>query len=71
MKYAHLFNSRSVRGQVDLFITDTPDLIGATVHSTHAGPRAAKEAARALGAKPWNYIDAKAEADKRRAAWEA
>lgn len=55
MKYAHIFNSASKRGRVELYITDTPSLAGATVHSTHPDKRAAKAAAKTLGAKPWNY----------------
>lgn len=55
MKYAHIFNSASKRGSVELYVTDTPSLAGSTVHSVHPDKRAAKAAAKALSAKPWNY----------------
>lgn len=55
MKYAHLFNSRTERGAVDLFLTDAPDLVGAVLHSSYPNKRAARAAVAALGAKPWNF----------------
>ena len=53
--YAHLFNSRTTRGAVDLVLTKEPSLVGATIHSTYPNKIAAKKAAKELGAKPYNY----------------
>jgi hypothetical protein len=53
--YAHLFNSRSQRGAVDLVLTETPSLVGAKIHSTYPNKLAAKKAAKELGATPYNY----------------
>ena len=55
MKYAHLFNARSQRGHIELYLTDTPSLAGAQVHSTYPDKRTARAAVLALGAKPWNF----------------
>lgn len=55
MIYAHLFNSRNQRGQVDLYLTATPSLAGAVLHSSYPDKRAARTAVAALGAKPWNF----------------
>lgn len=54
-KYAHLFNSRRTKGYTDLFLTDGPDLAGAQPFGTYATKKEAKEAAKNLGAKAWNY----------------
>jgi hypothetical protein len=55
MTYAHLFNARRQRGAVELYLTATPSLAGAQVHSTYPDKRSAREAVKALGAKPWNF----------------
>ena len=55
MTYAHLFNARRQRGQVELYLTATPSLVGAVLHSTYADKRTARAAVAALGAKPWNF----------------
>lgn len=55
MKYAHLFNSSAQRGQIELYITNTPSLVGAVLHSTYSNKRTARAAVTALGAKPWNF----------------
>ena len=55
MQYAHLFNARRQRGAVELFLTDTPSLVGAVVHNTYPSKREAQTAVKALGAKPWNF----------------
>lgn len=60
MKYAHLFNGRK-RGTFDLYITETPSLVGSELFKTFANQAEAKQAVRSIGAKPWNYVDAKAE----------
>ncbi|MDD2989818.1 MAG: hypothetical protein PHI64_12750 [Zoogloea sp.] len=41
MQYAHLFNTRG--GRVELYLTDSPELAGATVHSTYPNRREALE----------------------------
>lgn len=53
MRYAHLFHARGNR--VELYLTDTPELAGAKVHSSYPNLRAAKAAVKALGATPWNF----------------
>ena len=53
--YAHLFNSRTQRGAVDLVLTKTASLVGSRIHSTYPNKREAKKAAKALGATPYNY----------------
>ena len=55
-KLAHLFNSRTQRGAVDLVITETPSLVGAKIHSTYQNKREAKKAAKEMGLKPYNYM---------------
>lgn len=55
MKYAHLFNSASQRGHVDLYLTATPSMEGATLHSSYRSKREARAAVKALGAQAWNF----------------
>lgn len=54
--YAHIFNG-SRKGSFDLYVTETPCLVGSSLHSTHNSHPEARAEARKLGAKPWNYID--------------
>ena len=56
MQYAHLFNARNARGAVELYLTATPSLEGAQVHSTYPDKRSGRLAVKALGAKAWNFL---------------
>ncbi len=55
MTYAHIFRARG--GQFKLVITRTPAITPDSVieEQEFSSAHAARDEARALGAKPWNY----------------
>lgn len=55
--YAHIFRG-SKPGTFDLYITETPNMVNARVHSVHGSHPEARRTAREANAKPWNYVDA-------------
>jgi len=53
MLYSHIYKTR---GGFNLILTTGPALNTGVISETqHADKRAAKAAAKAAGAKPWNY----------------
>lgn len=50
--YAHIFKARA---GFELYITETPSLVGAIREGVYLDRAAAKARAAELGAKPWNY----------------